>query len=132
MLLWREVGFLPVFLHSYMQVLIYLSSFSLKVVSGTEWGNLLLWEGGLIKVELRQAGHKPCHEGPVSQLVFDEGDLYSVGIDGFIRVSFSFALPLGMQMYGQQVNVTYFLYQRFGGNFGVQFLSENYFLEQRK
>ncbi|XP_014734065.1 PREDICTED: cilia- and flagella-associated protein 44 [Sturnus vulgaris] len=57
-----------------------------KVVSGTEWGNLLLWEGGLIKVELCQAGHKPCHEGPVSQLVFDEGELYSVGKDGVIRM----------------------------------------------
>ncbi|XP_068037168.1 cilia- and flagella-associated protein 44 isoform X3 [Anomalospiza imberbis] len=57
-----------------------------KVVSGTEWGNLLLWEGGLIKVELCQVGHKPCHKGPVSQLVFDEGDLYSVGKDGVIRM----------------------------------------------
>ncbi|XP_037992795.1 cilia- and flagella-associated protein 44 isoform X2 [Motacilla alba alba] len=57
-----------------------------KVVSGTEWGNLLLWEGGLIKVELCQVGHKPCHEGPVSQLVFDEGELYSVGKDGVIRM----------------------------------------------
>uniref|UniRef100_A0A8C3XZH1 Cilia- and flagella-associated protein 44 n=1 Tax=Catharus ustulatus TaxID=91951 RepID=A0A8C3XZH1_CATUS len=57
-----------------------------KVVSGTEWGNLLLWEGGLIKVELCQVGRKPCHEGPVSQLVFDEGELYSVGKDGVIRM----------------------------------------------
>lgn len=126
------VGFLPVFLHNYMQGLIYLSSFALKVVSGAEWGNLLLWEGGLIKVELCQVGRKPCHEGPINQLIFDEGDLYSIGKDGFIRVSFSSALPLGMQMYGQQVNVMYFLYHVFGGNFGIQFLSENYFLEQTK
>ncbi|NXN01379.1 CFA44 protein, partial [Sylvia borin] len=57
-----------------------------NVVSGTEWGNFLLWEGGLIKVELCQVGHRPCHEGPINQLVFDEGDLYSVGKDGFIRM----------------------------------------------
>ncbi|XP_009981330.1 PREDICTED: WD repeat-containing protein 52, partial [Tauraco erythrolophus] len=57
-----------------------------KVVSGTEWGNLLLWEGGLIKVELCRAGHKPCHSAPVSQLVLDEGELVTVGKDGFIRV----------------------------------------------
>ncbi|XP_056341272.1 cilia- and flagella-associated protein 44 [Oenanthe melanoleuca] len=57
-----------------------------KVVSGTEWGNLLLWEGGLIKVELCQVGRKPCHKGPVSQLIFDEGELYSVGLDGVIRM----------------------------------------------
>ncbi|KAM6319728.1 LOW QUALITY PROTEIN: cilia- and flagella-associated protein 44 [Podargus strigoides] len=57
-----------------------------KVVSGTEWGNLLLWEGGLIKVEFCQAGHKPCHNGPVSQLVLEEGELVTVGRDGFIRL----------------------------------------------
>ncbi|XP_021254569.1 cilia- and flagella-associated protein 44 isoform X3 [Numida meleagris] len=57
-----------------------------KVISGAEWGNLLLWEGGLIKVELCRAGHKPCHNGPVSQIVLDEGELVTVGKDGFIRV----------------------------------------------
>uniref|UniRef100_A0A803Y6J2 Cilia- and flagella-associated protein 44 n=1 Tax=Meleagris gallopavo TaxID=9103 RepID=A0A803Y6J2_MELGA len=57
-----------------------------KVISGAEWGNLLLWEGGLIKVELCRAGHKPCHKGPISQIVLDEGELVTVGKDGFIRV----------------------------------------------
>ncbi|KAM9388219.1 cilia- and flagella-associated protein 44 [Phaethornis superciliosus] len=57
-----------------------------KVVSGTEWGNLLLWEGGLIKVEICRAGHKPCHNGPISHLVLEEGELITVGQDGFIRV----------------------------------------------
>uniref|UniRef100_A0A8B9S2J3 Cilia- and flagella-associated protein 44 n=1 Tax=Apteryx owenii TaxID=8824 RepID=A0A8B9S2J3_APTOW len=57
-----------------------------KVISGAEWGNLLLWEGGLIKVELCRAGRKPCHNGPVSQLILDEGELVTVGKDGFIRV----------------------------------------------
>ncbi|NXS53149.1 CFA44 protein, partial [Brachypteracias leptosomus] len=57
-----------------------------NVISGTEWGNFLLWEGGLIKVELCRGGQKPCHRGPVSQLVLDEGELVTVGKDGFIRV----------------------------------------------
>uniref|UniRef100_A0A8C2YF38 Cilia- and flagella-associated protein 44 n=1 Tax=Coturnix japonica TaxID=93934 RepID=A0A8C2YF38_COTJA len=57
-----------------------------KVISGAEWGNFLLWEGGLIKVELCRPGHKPCHNGPVSQIILDEGELVSVGKDGFIRV----------------------------------------------
>ncbi|XP_072192974.1 cilia- and flagella-associated protein 44 [Excalfactoria chinensis] len=57
-----------------------------KVISGAEWGNLLLWEGGLIKVELCRAEHKPCHNGPVSQIVLDEGELVTVGKDGYIRV----------------------------------------------
>ncbi|XP_009865400.1 PREDICTED: WD repeat-containing protein 52, partial [Apaloderma vittatum] len=57
-----------------------------KVISGTEWGNLLLWEGGLIKVELCRAGKKPCHSATVSQIVLDEGELITVGKDGFIRM----------------------------------------------
>ena len=31
-----------------------------KVLSGTEWGNLLLWDGGFIKVEISRKGKK-CH-----------------------------------------------------------------------
>uniref|UniRef100_A0A8D2LTQ5 Cilia- and flagella-associated protein 44 n=1 Tax=Varanus komodoensis TaxID=61221 RepID=A0A8D2LTQ5_VARKO len=57
-----------------------------KVLSGSEWGNLLLWEGGLIKVELCRPGHKNCHNGPVNQLVLDEGEVVTVGSDGYIRV----------------------------------------------
>ena len=32
-----------------------------KVLSGTEWGNLLLWDGGFIKVEISKKGKKYCH-----------------------------------------------------------------------
>ena len=32
-----------------------------KVLSGTEWGNLLLWDGGFIKVEIAKKGKKTCH-----------------------------------------------------------------------
>uniref|UniRef100_A0A8C6VRT2 Cilia- and flagella-associated protein 44 n=1 Tax=Naja naja TaxID=35670 RepID=A0A8C6VRT2_NAJNA len=57
-----------------------------KVLSGSEWGNLLLWEGGLIKVELCRPGHKNCHNGPINQLILDEGEVITVGTDGYIRV----------------------------------------------
>ncbi|XP_078590601.1 cilia- and flagella-associated protein 44-like isoform X5 [Branchiostoma floridae x Branchiostoma japonicum] len=57
-----------------------------KVLSGTEWGNLLLWEGGLIKVEIGRKGRKPCHQGEVEQLVMDEGELITIGADGCVRV----------------------------------------------
>uniref|UniRef100_A0A8D0G0V4 Cilia- and flagella-associated protein 44 n=1 Tax=Sphenodon punctatus TaxID=8508 RepID=A0A8D0G0V4_SPHPU len=57
-----------------------------KVLSGSEWGNLLLWEGGLIKVELCRPGRKTCHNGPINQLVLDEGEVITVGGDGYIRV----------------------------------------------
>ena len=72
---------------------------------------MLLWEGGLIKAELCRAGRKPCHSGPVSHVVLDEGELVTVGKDGFIRVSFISVLPLRVEICGQQVTVTYFLYQ---------------------
>ena len=32
-----------------------------KVLSGTEWGNFLLWDGGFIKVEISKKGKKLCH-----------------------------------------------------------------------
>lgn len=57
-----------------------------KVLSSCEWGNMLLWEGGLIKVEIARKNRKRCHVGPIQQLVIDEGELMSVGSDGHIRV----------------------------------------------
>ncbi|XP_038658265.1 cilia- and flagella-associated protein 44 [Scyliorhinus canicula] len=57
-----------------------------KVVSGSEWGNMLLWDGGLIKVELCRRDGKPCHHGPINQFVLDEGELITVGADGCVRV----------------------------------------------
>ncbi|XP_033757971.1 cilia- and flagella-associated protein 44-like isoform X3 [Pecten maximus] len=57
-----------------------------KVLSGCEWGNMLLWEGGLIKVEICCKGRKPCHIGNIMQILLDEGELMTVGEDGFIKV----------------------------------------------
>ncbi|XP_066455410.1 cilia- and flagella-associated protein 44 isoform X2 [Eleutherodactylus coqui] len=57
-----------------------------KVISGSEWGNLLLWEGGLIKVEICRKGQRACHSGPIHQFVLDEGELITIGVDGFVRV----------------------------------------------
>jgi len=44
-----------------------------QVLSGTESGNLLLWDGGLIKVEICRKNKKPCHNGSISQVIMDEG-----------------------------------------------------------
>ena len=57
-----------------------------KVISGCEWGNLLVWEGGLIKVEICRRDNKPCHESQIKQLTINEGELLSVGTDGCIHV----------------------------------------------
>ena len=57
-----------------------------KVLSGSEWGNLLLWDGGLIKVEISRKGRKTCHQGVIEQIIMDEGELMTIGEDGYIRV----------------------------------------------
>ncbi|XP_062841766.1 cilia- and flagella-associated protein 44 isoform X2 [Trichomycterus rosablanca] len=56
-----------------------------KVVSGSEWGNMLLWDGGLIKVEICRKEGRTCHAGPIQQFALDEGELMTVGADGAVR-----------------------------------------------
>ncbi|KAG8509536.1 Cilia- and flagella-associated protein 44 [Galemys pyrenaicus] len=57
-----------------------------KVLSGSEWGNMLVWEAGLIKVELCRAARKSCHHGPINQIMLDEGEVITIGSDGWIRI----------------------------------------------
>ena len=57
-----------------------------KVVSGSEWGNLLLWEGGFIKCEIARKGRKPCHVGPIECCYLDDGEVITAGADGNIKV----------------------------------------------
>lgn len=49
---------------------------------------MLLWDGGLIKVEICSKGNKLCHNGMIEQFFMDEGELMSIGADGFIKVRF--------------------------------------------
>lgn len=62
-------------------------TFNPQVISGCEWGNMLLWEGGLIKVEICRRGRRSCHNGSINQFVLDEGELITIGADGYVRVS---------------------------------------------
>ena len=50
-----------------------------KVVSGAEWGNMLLWDGGLIRVEISMKGKKSCHQvgPPLTLLQFAMQVLFS-------------------------------------------------------
>jgi WD40 repeat protein len=56
-----------------------------KVLSGTEWGNMLLWDGGLIKVEISKK-KKTCHSGVIEEIFLYEGELITAGADGYIKV----------------------------------------------
>ena len=57
-----------------------------RILSGSEWGNLLLWDGGLISLEVTQP-NKTCHEGSIRCIFLDEsGELMTAGADGAIRI----------------------------------------------
>ena len=58
-----------------------------KVVSGTESGSLLLWEGNFIKCRFVQTGGLPCHTGNVTYVEFDKAEkvVITAAVDGFIR-----------------------------------------------
>lgn len=57
-----------------------------KVLSGCEWGNMLLWDGGLIQTEICRKKNKPCHIGSIQQITIDENDIYTISEDGTVRV----------------------------------------------
>jgi WD40 repeat protein len=56
-----------------------------KVLSSSEYGNLLLWEGGLIKAVLTKPDGSPCHVGGVEALLFEDDCFISAGNDGYLR-----------------------------------------------
>ena len=56
-----------------------------KVISSTEYGTLLLWEGMFIKCLLRQDEQLPCHQGPIEVIFRYEDKIVTAGADGYIR-----------------------------------------------
>jgi len=58
-----------------------------KVLSGTEQGNLILWEGNLVKAHLvLDAENKtPLHNGMIEVILFEDDQFISAGHDGFIK-----------------------------------------------
>lgn len=59
-----------------------------KVISGSFWGNFLIWDEGLIKIEVFRKLRKNCHDAPIVQFDFKNGELWTVGMDGRIKVWF--------------------------------------------
>jgi len=58
-----------------------------KVVSGTETGALLMWEGNFIKCRFVQPGGKLCHSKEITYIDFDRKErcIITASADGFIR-----------------------------------------------
>lgn len=59
-----------------------------RVLSGCEWGNILVWEHGLITLEVCRKGKRRCHGGPITQIFAREGEIVTTATDGYIRVWF--------------------------------------------
>jgi WD40 repeat protein len=57
-----------------------------KVLSSTEIGTLLLWDGGMIKCELALKGKRGCHQGRIESISQSETEIITAGADGYIRV----------------------------------------------
>lgn len=60
-----------------------------KILSGCEWGNVLVWDDGLIKLQVCRKNRRPCHKGEITQIFMRNAEeIVTVGTDGFIRIWF--------------------------------------------
>ncbi|KAG5898603.1 hypothetical protein JTB14_020979 [Gonioctena quinquepunctata] len=57
-----------------------------KVVSGCDWGNILVWDGGLITLEIFRTLRRRCHDAPIVQFFYEDGELWTVSLDGHVRI----------------------------------------------
>ena len=44
-----------------------------KVISTCHWGNILIWEDGRIQLEITRKDGTTCHDGPINQVIAEEG-----------------------------------------------------------
>lgn len=58
-----------------------------QVISGCEWGNILVWDNELIDVQVMRKDRKPCHLAPIIMFLYSDYDmeLTSVSMDGTIK-----------------------------------------------
>ncbi len=59
-----------------------------KVLSSAETGEMLMWDGGLIKVVLQRPNKRPCHDGPILCMLHDKSSncIVTGGADGYVRL----------------------------------------------
>lgn len=56
-----------------------------KVLSGTETGALLMWDGNFIQYEVLRAGGQLCHKGVIEFIALEDRELITAGHDGYVR-----------------------------------------------
>lgn len=52
----------------------------LQVVSGCSWGNILVWDDGLITFEVFRSLRRKCHDAPIVQFYYLDGELWTVSL----------------------------------------------------
>nr|XP_023020820.1 cilia- and flagella-associated protein 44-like [Leptinotarsa decemlineata] len=57
-----------------------------KVVSGCQWGNILVWDAGLITLEIFRSLRRKCHDAPIVQFFYEDGELWTISLDGHVRI----------------------------------------------
>ena len=55
------------------------------MLSGTEYGKLLLWEGNLIKCVVGTEEGKACHDGAIEVIFREKDEIVSCGEDGKVK-----------------------------------------------
>ncbi len=55
------------------------------MLSSSEYGKLLLWEGNLIKSVVAIDAETPCHKGTVEYVKLMGKEIITCGSDGYIR-----------------------------------------------
>jgi hypothetical protein len=56
-----------------------------KVLSGTEYGTLLLWEGNFIKCLVNLSPEENCHKDNIEVVIRYEDYIVTAGSDGYIK-----------------------------------------------
>lgn len=59
-----------------------------QIISGTQWGNILVWEDSVIKFEVCRKNRKPCHIGLITQINSLKNEIMTIGMDGYVRIWF--------------------------------------------
>lgn len=57
-------------------------------------------------MEICRRGRRQCHNGPINQFVLDEGELITIGADGYVRVSTKYVFRTSLGLFLKNVILT--------------------------
>lgn len=57
-----------------------------RVLSGSMWGNLLMWQGGQVEYEVCKKNRKSCHNAAIAQILYENNCIWTIGRDGWISI----------------------------------------------